>query len=582
MKISKAQLRKLTDARSWERGVGYHRQGNVLTLLEDKNVIVAKVSGTHNYNIKLWIEDGELEGQCSCPMGDAGVFCKHCVAVGLTYLDGGVKSVDENTFRQGRKKSKPAITLDDIRKYLSQQKTDTLVEVIMAQVMEDDKLRERLMMKAARFGQKDLNVAAFREAITQATNTHRFVDYYSAYDFAKRIDNVVDSIGELLTDGYAEEVMELTEYALSRVETAIGEMDDSDGYMGDILERLQELHHRACVKAKPDPEALAKRLFEWELATDWDTFYRAVETYADVLGEKGLAVYHKLAEAEWAKTPQLKPGQTERGYYGHRFRLTSIMESFACVADDVEALVAVKTRDLSSAYRYLQIAQMYEEAGKSDKALEWAEKGLKAFPKDTDSRLREFLANEYHRRKRHNEAMELIWANFLDRPDLDSYKVLKTHASRIKQWPKWRQQALEHICGEIAKAKKPVPKDYSYWSAKKDHSLLVEIFLWEKDIEAAWGEAKTGGCADYLWMELAKLREKDHPADAISIYQARIEPIIGRTNNNAYREAIGLIRKVCQLMKRLGRDSEFREYILSLRTKYNRKRNFIAMLNRLR
>lgn len=83
-------------------------------------------------------------------------------------------------------------------------------------------------------------------------------------------------------------------------------------------------------------------------------------------------------------------------------------------------------------------------------------------------------------------------------------------------------------------------------------------------------------------MELAKLREKDHPADAISIYQARIEPIIGRTNNNAYREAIGLIRKVRQLMKRLGRDSEFREYILSLRAKYNRKRNFIAMLNRLR
>jgi hypothetical protein len=29
--------------------------------------------------------------------------------------------------------------------------------------------------------------------------------------------------------------------------------------------RLCDLHHRACVAARPDPEALAARLFEWEL-----------------------------------------------------------------------------------------------------------------------------------------------------------------------------------------------------------------------------------------------------------------------------------------------------------------------------
>ena len=580
MKISKKQLKELTDERSWKRGIGYYQQGNVLSLLEDKNTIIAKVSGRHNYTVKLWMEDDELDGSCTCPMGDAGVFCKHCVAAGLTYLDD-VDSAIEGSSARKAEKSKPAITLDNVRQYLAKQKTNVLVEIIIAQMLEDESLRERLMMRTVRFGQEGLNMSAFKQTITQATNTHGFVDYHSSYDFSKRIDNVVDSIEELLTEGYAQEVVGLAEHALGRVEKAIGQMDDSDGYMSDILERLQEIHHKACVRAKPDPESLAKRLFKWELTTDWDTFYGAVETYLDVLGEKGLAIYRKLAEVEWAKIPQLQPGQTGRSFQGSRFRLTSIMEAFGRIDGDVEALVAVKSRDLSLAYHYLEIAQIYKNARKSDKALVWAEKGLKAFPEDTDSRLREFLANEYHLRKRHGEAMELIWANFLDRPGLENYKVLREHANRIKKWPRWRQQALEHIRVIIAGAKKR-PQAHQYWANDLDRSMLVEIFIWEKDIEAAWHEAQTGGCGEHLWMQLAKLREKDHPADAIAVYEARIEPIINRTNNNAYREAIGLIRKIDKLMKQIGQGNEFQEYVLSLRTKYKRKRNFIAMLVRLR
>ena len=59
---------------------------------------------------------------------------------------------------------------------------------------------------------------------------------------------------------------------------------------------LVRLHHRACVAARPDPETLAARLFEWGLHSEWETFYGAATTFADVLGEGGLAVVRKLAE----------------------------------------------------------------------------------------------------------------------------------------------------------------------------------------------------------------------------------------------------------------------------------------------
>ena len=82
-------------------------------------------------------------------------------------------------------------------------------------------------------------------------------------------------------------------------------------------------------------------------------------------------------------------------------------------------------------------------------------------------------------------------------------------------------------------------------------------------------------------MKLDKLREKEHPADAVEVYKGQVEPIIARTNRSAYREAMGLIRKIGKLMKKLGRDDEFQHYKLYLAEKYKPKRTFVAMLKDL-
>ena len=85
-------------------------------------------------------------------------------------------------------------------------------------------------------------------------------------------------------------------------------VDDSDGEMGGILGRLGDLHLAACEVARPDPVLLAGRLFAWELGGQWDVFTGAVLTYADVLGETGLAEYRRRAEVEWATVPPLGSG----------------------------------------------------------------------------------------------------------------------------------------------------------------------------------------------------------------------------------------------------------------------------------
>ena len=572
--LDRRSLRRVAGARSFERGEAYFVSGHVHALAEYEGSIGARVSGTRDYHVKLRVGAGDLEFSCTCPVGTDGAFCKHLVAVGLAWLAQGTESGTPS-----RKRAKSSVSMKDVRDYLARQDQDALVAMLMEQAMDDERLRRRLLMKAAKHGRKGLDVDSYLAAIDTAVDTGEFIEYGAAFDYSAGIEDVVGSIEELLTEGHAVEVIELAEHALAAVEKAMESVDDSDGHLGAVVERLEELHHAACQKAKPDPESLAERLFEWELRTPWDTFFGAVERYADVLGKKGLAAYRALAEAEWARIPTRGPSGDDTGTHARRFRITHIMETLARQSGDVEAVVAIMQRDLSSAYAYLQIAETYREARQHDLALEWAERGVKAFPERTDSRLREFLAEEYHRRKRHEEAMGLVWLEFTDSAELDQYQNLKRHADRGRQWPPWREKALDHLRQLIAKAKRESAGRRWGWAARSDHTELVRVFLWEKDIEAAWREARDGGCSDDLWPALAAKREQDHPEDVLPVYQRLVEATVARKNNEAYGAAIGYVRAVGRVMVRLNREAEFPRYLESVRAAHKPKRNFVKLLD---
>ncbi len=573
--LDRGVLRQAAGAQSFERGQDYFASGQVGSLVEDRGTIAARVRGTRPYRVKLWAEGGEIRYSCTCPVGQEGAFCKHCVAVGLAWLD-----QRQPGQAPGRKSARPKVTMDDVRVWLAQQDKNVLVDMIVDQAMNEDRLRQRLLLSAAKRSPKGIDLESYRQSIDEAIEVGGFLDYHDVYQYASGIEEAVDPIEELLTEGHAVETIDLAEHAIKAVEEALESVDDSDGHMGGILERLQEIHREACKKARPDPEELARRLFAWELRTDWDTFFDAAESYAGVLGKKGLDVYRKLAEAEWAKVPPLGPGDDDGERYGKRFRITHIMETLARQTGDVEAVVAVKKRDLSSAYAYLQIAETYKAARKHDLGLEWAERGITAFPERTDSRLREFLVDEYHRRGRHDDAMPLVWAEFAESPSLERYRDLKSHADRNGQWKEWRAKALDLLRESIAKEKREVRRNRWGWSSWADASELVRVFLWEKDVDAAWREAIDGGCSNALWMELAAKREGDHPEDALPIYQRMIEPTINLKNNEAYREAVGLLKKARALMTRLGRSDEFARYLASIRAAHKPKRNFMKLLDR--
>jgi uncharacterized Zn finger protein len=621
------KIRSLAGDLWFARGEAYLEQGRVQDLIEDQGKLSAIVAGSHECRVRLWVEEGEIASSCSCPLGDDEQFCKHCVAVALAWLVSNAEQVGPS--RQKRQSSG-----DNLRSFLEQQEKKKLIEIVLLEASENTRFRDRLSLEAARSNPSGVDLSLFRKSIAAALRTGG-VDYYSMGSYARRVHQVIESVAGLLNDGHAEAVVKLTEFALGKVAKAIEQVDDSDGYMGEILADLQELHHSACEQAHEDPVVLAKRLFEWELASDWDIFSGAAATYAEVLGSKGLEQYRRLAEAEWREVPALGPGSPtwltrdrqhdEEGVssYLKRSRITSIMETLARQAGDHEALVAVLRRDLSLPYGFLQIAEVYRNAGQHDKALDWAEQGMRAFSQN-DTRLSDFLADEYHRRGRHDEAMELIWADFVATPRLESYQKLQTHALQVSEnlqivadsttscqlvgtrrtqtrslrhssrqtkvrptahenseWLQWRAKALAHLRAVIDKEKlaaKPA-RSQQFWQRVIDHSQLVEIFLWEKNYEDAWQDATAGGCADYLLLRLADATAKNHPERALPVYKELIGPTLNQTNNAAYDAAIKLLHKLRSVMSALQRSAEFDDYLIALRVEYKRKRNFIKLLD---
>ena len=573
--MNDAVIRCLAGAQSYQRGVDYFSDGQVESLEDPDGSVHAIIRGNQDYIVTLAADEAVLDYSCDCPEASGGAFCKHCVAVALAWMNSAAGPVS-------RGKAK-AVTLADAGKILQAEDKDTLVRMVLDWAKDDDRLRERLILYAARRVGPDTNAAAVRRAFEKAVRVRDFVPYREAPGWARGVADAIDSVEHLLNDGQANATIEVCESGLKSLLGAIQAVDDSDGHFGELRDRLQDIHYRACEEARPNPAELARRLFQWELHSEFDVFYGAAVRYAAILGPKGMKVYRDLAEAQWEKVPA-RTAKHERSEFGRHFRITQIMESLAQASGDIEQLVAVMSRDLSSAYGYLKIAEVYCKAGHHDNALLWAEQGLKAFPEHTDSRLREFAAEEYHRRHRHADAMKLMWVEFAERPFLETYKTLEGHAKKADDWPGWRERALAEIRLRIAKAKKRARwQTRPHWmQADNNHSLLVEILLYEGNPEQAWCQAQTGGCSDGLWLRLAAGREKEHPEDAAPIYLKYAEAGIASTSNGRYEEPVSLLARTAAVMKRLDRSEEFVCNLEALRLRYKIKRNFVKLIEQKR
>lgn len=551
------------------RGEAYYSTGAVRQIQTTDEKIIARVKGTELYDVQLWEEDGELMFDCTCAHADDGNFCKHCVAVGLTWLAG---MTDFNK-TEVEVDEKPQIdSWQNIRDYLATQSPETLIKLLLDAAQYDERTYRSLLLKAEPPNMNANTLNTLRKAIKHAIYVDDS-DYTDGSVLAENINKVIDSLEDLLTPSGATTLIELTEYAIERLEKMRDDISDEEGEIFGVDERLGALHLQASLLAPIDPSALADRLFQLETTLSETVNNFDPLTYRDALGEIGLQRYRELAEVEWNKIKATE-------YHENGRKIKSIMKALATACGDIEELIAIHATDLSAAVCYLTIAKILVEAKQPERALDWAERGLQAFPECPDNQLRNFLIDAYLERGRNDEAIQLAWAQFSEHPSVTHYQRLHGVTNALGLWSEYRERALNHLNDDIIHhantltVRNPQPKT-------PDYSRRIEIALWENDLDAAYTTIQQGFCHQNLLITAANQFESTRPQNAITLYQQAALSFIEKTKQSAYEEAMKLLKKVATLMLALNQREALLEYLNALRVQHKAKRNFVALLDEL-
>src|SRR5271165_3068365 len=570
-------IRKLADTGSLSRGMAYFHDGAVGLLDADEYEVRASVRGTHRYRVRLTAgSDGELEYECDCPVGDDGTFCKHAVAVALSWLENAGEEVFEPSEKESAKPRKKRKTHDEqIREYLETLDESALRGWLLEAADRDRGIRDKLLFSAKATARGD--VASLRSVVRQATRVSGFIDWREAGDYANRIADLAQMLEARIADGDPQ-LVEIIEQAIAQAEDALGNIDDSDGSVMPAIMELREVHERACNNLNPEPVELAERLFQFQTTGDWDTFRSVLPSYVRALGQSGLERYRELVEAAWKRFPALGPESSRTHFDSDRYRVEHAMEELVALSGDVNALVAVKARNLSSPHAFLEIARILKYHGRYDEALAWAEKGIAAFGSERVDELVQLLIDEHLRRGDAERVESLAWARFVRQPGSDAHFELLRVAKRIGRADELATRALQHLWQLVRAEEAPNAKRLPSWQPPV-RSALVAIHLRQKEAEEAW-EAFCGGPVDIrLWDKVAAVRGMTHPEEAIALYKKLLPHVVtAGTRGAQYGEAIEIVKAIQELRAVQKQYALFGQELADLRTTWKAKRNFMKLL----
>lgn len=550
--FSEADLRALAGPRSYERGTKYL---DAITAIDEvPGGVVATVHGTGRYTVRLHNRRGRLSGDCSCPHGQEGAFCKHCVAVGLSLLTDADEHADDPDAPTQTQRHRASL---ELRTFLASLDKAELVDLIHDRAQEDPMLNRQLALRAAA-GQGAPDVSLLRRQV-DSLRARGFVDYNGSFDYASKANDVLDALAELLPR-HAAAVGPLIRRALERITKALEQVDDSSGLVGDAAGRAGELYAAACDAAPPDPVKLARWLIDFQLdGPGWPDL--DVSMFRGALAQRGMAAYRSYL----GQLRDALPGDGDR-FEHRRFTITHLREELAQADRDVDGLVAIYAEDLSVPYQYVQIGGALRKAGRRGEAIDWVERGIRDANR-ADGRLDDLLAELYQETGRHTDALAVRKRSFAARPELSTYSVLRTAAQNVDAWPATREWAIEVLRTGATRG--------GYFA-----DPLVAVLLDEDDVDSAWAAAGDFGCSPSVRLRLADRRARTHPADAIPAYIAAVDAALDRKNASAYRDAIKLLATLKTLHERAGR--RFSDYLDPLKEIHRRKTRFLTELNRAR
>lgn len=539
--FTRIDLEDLAGGRSFSRGQGYVEAVRDLRDLPDG--VVATVRGTDTYQVRLYNANGGLDGECSCPYGEEGNFCKHCVAVGLRLLDRKRTTGDTRT--------RGAADVD-VRAFIATLGHDELVGLVWQHVSDDPALYQRMLLRAIA-GSETVGLGRLAEQVERLEID--WISYGEESGYAERADAVVETLAALVSDRAAE-VQPLLRRAFCLVCQAAQRSEDDCGAAIGSAGAAWDAYLEACEIDPPDPAELGEWFAEFRLTAP-DGLEVSITDIGDLLGVEGLDAYWAVLETANATKPS-------------DWTVRMLREELIRATGDIDALVACYAEDLSSPQRYVDIARLLLNDGRTAEAIEWLERGCPDADRwdHRSGRLAELLVELYAEAGRTEEIIGLRQARFRSEGSLETYQALREAilAADPGRWAEQREQAWSLLRRRA--------DDASLWSAG---DVYVRALLLEDEDEAAWGAIGRYRCDPQTRLAAADRRSATHPAEALAIYLPTIEEAVAQTSVTGYERAADLLVTHRGVFGRAGRD--FEAEVARLKAVHSRKRNFVRALH---
>lgn len=562
--VTESMLVDLAGPAAYERGRGYHRDGNIVGLeWVNESTIRATVDGTTRYVTQIAIAKDELDAACTCPVGERGEFCKHAVAVALQLID---PADDEPRPTPRTKSTRTAAARRDpaaeLRAELQRAPKELLIDLVTERALDDPPWHDQLLAKLSGSGGAAPDPARYKAMLQSAMRVSGFLDWRQVSDWAGRAYDAIQSLEDLI-EQRPRDAVKLAEYALKRCDTAYQRIDDSGGEISMLIACAESIHREASPLAGEDPVKLATRLYGIETDSDLDILSDAYTTHAEALGETGRHHYRTLAQQDWL---QLRDAEESDDWHlrSRRRRVASILEQVARADRDVDAIVEYVGDGFHYSWRYVQVASACMDIDELDAAVEWCERGIAEAP--DDHRIHDMLVQVRLRRGEPKLAIAPAWTMFDRTCSPQEFDRLRSCAEPARSWKTWRKRAFDHTRATAL-------------GGDTDATRLVQLHLHEDELDEAWAVADRRGCDSHVLLRLAERRETAHPVGSARVYLGHIDAVLDTNGKRRYDEAVALLSRANALLASDEERELFDTAVERLRDQHRRKRTLMAKLD---
>jgi uncharacterized Zn finger protein len=575
------------------------------------------VMGTSLYEVELKAKACQPDGMCDCPAAEDGSFCKHLVALALTVMAAASDSGDAASRDRGHGKNKavlakqPASTAaankqsigkkvaakqslekqsvekelvqkqpvqkpsrtstarntppesdeDLVRRWLTGLPAATVIDRAIHYAGED---RDRWRSLVAEAHAALAPPEARRETIKRLIGSPRLMDYRRTSRYAQSLEPLFGILAESIRQDPVQAI-ELALYAAQRLVSVYANSDDSSGVLGDVVSRVGKCVVKAAKAHRQPNPAIVKPLFALLEREDWNII-GPLRELSPALEDRGLLELQQMAQRRLDELPAQKTSAGMRDY--GRFALQRLVDRIMESRGDLEGRIALRVAHLRSGYDYLQLAELCEQHRRRRQAIEWLERGIKAFPDET--RLHEALAAHYEREGFKEDALAIRRQAFERSPTAEHFLALRKAVPKKADWPALR----ETLYAALGQAKRA-----SYFSSV---DMKVRFMLLDGEADRAHTLALKEGVSLDTWQKVFSAIEKSAPADAARIAKRLIDRAFESAYISNYDAPVAWVKTMQALAKR-DRDAAalYQQVVEQLRTKHARKTKLMKMLDAL-